>query len=425
MVRPSAVDMVPPLKLPAGLTFAALLAGLLLGWLFAESNILPPVLAVAGPIGRLWLSALQMTIIPLVASLMIIGIVKMVDTAKAGAIARRTLTGIIGILAAGTLVAAFLVPFLLNVFPIPGAADAALQISDVTPQEIPGIGAFLESLIAPNVVAAAAETAMLPVIVFFACLALAIARLPREQHDGLMNLFEALAAAMLIVIGWVLRVAPLGVFALAIGVSARSGGDAIAALGHYILLVSSMGLLVLIAAYPVARLLGGQTLTSFARAILPAQAVALSTQSSLASLPAMLASCRTLGIRETTSDFVLPLAVAIFRATSPAMNLAVAIYVAKLSGVPLTPATIAAGAAVALITTLGSVSLPGAVSFVTSIGPIALAMGVPVGPLALLVAVEMLPDLMRTVANVTMDVALAGAVDRRSDSALEEVMHEN
>ena len=73
-----------------------------------------------------------------------------------------------------------------------------------------------------------------------------------------------------------------------------------------------------------------------------------------------------------------------------------------------------AGAAVAVVTTAGSVSLPGTVSFIASIGPIAIAMGVPVGPLALLIAVEMLPDVMRTVGNVTMDVAVAASVDRTS-----------
>jgi len=145
--------------------------------------------------------------------------------------------------------------------------------------------------------------------------------------------------------------------------------------------------------------------------------VAISTQSSLASLPAMLGVCGVLGVRENVTDFVLPLAVAIFRATSPAMNLGVAIYVAHLTGVELTPATIAAGAAVALVTTVGSVSLPGTISFVTSIGPIAIAMGVPVEPLALLVAVEMLPDVMRTLGNVTMDVAVTATVDRHTDSS--------
>jgi Na+/H+-dicarboxylate symporter len=359
-----------------------------------------------------------MTIIPLVAALLVTGIARMVATARAGALARRTLLWFVAVLAGGTLLAALATPVLLELFPIPGAAAAALAADGGAAQPVPGIGAFLETLVAPNVVAAAAETAMLPLVVFFAVLALAITRLPEAQGAPLLTLFEALGEAMLVVIGWVLRLAPLGVFALAIGVAARSGGGAIAALGHYIVVVASLGVAVLLAAYGVALLGARRGLLRFGRAMLPAQAVALSTQSSLASLPAMLAVCRTLGVRETTADFVLPLAVAVFRATSPAMNLAVAIYVARLTGVPLTPATIAAGAAVALVTTVGSVSLPGAVSFVTSVGPIALAMGVRVEPLALLVAVEMLPDLVRTLGNVTMDTAVTATVDRSSpDSA--------
>jgi Na+/H+-dicarboxylate symporter len=82
--------------------------------------------------------------------------------------------------------------------------------------------------------------------------------------------------------------------------------------------------------------------------------------------------------------------------------------------VELSPVVLATGVLVALATTIGSVSLPGAISFVTAIGPIAIAMGVPIGPLALLVAVEVLPDIMRTVGNVTMDVAVAATVDRHT-----------
>lgn len=413
-------DTLQDINLPAGWTFTGLVAGLGLGWLLADSTVITPILLVAGPAGNLWLQALQMTIIPLVASLLVVGIVKMVDTARAGAMARWTLSAFIAILACGTLLACLLVPALLNLFPIPDGARGALQISQSDAvQQVPGLGAFFESLIAPNVVTAAANNAILPVIIFFAALAVAIARLPDPQRNLLHGFFEALGNAMLVVIGWILWIAPVGVFALAIGLSARAGSGAVAALGHYVLVVSSLGLIVLLASYPLAMLGGGKRFGRFSREVLPSQAVALSTQSSLASLPAMLASCRRLGVRDITADFVLPLAVAIFRATSPAMNMAVAIYVAHLSGVPLTPTTLAAGAAVAMITTMGSVSLPGAVSFVTSIGPIALAMGVPIGPLALLVAVEMLPDLMRTVGNVTMNVAVASTIDRQSN--LEQV----
>ena len=80
----------------------------------------------------------------------------------------------------------------------------------------------------------------------------------------------------------------------------------------------------------------------------------------------------------------------------------------------ITRESMLAGLAVAFVISIGSVSLPGSISFVVSIGPIALAMGVPVEPLALLVAVEMIPDIMRTLANVTADVALASATDREN-----------
>jgi Na+/H+-dicarboxylate symporter len=106
--------------------------------------------------------------------------------------------------------------------------------------------------------------------------------------------------------------------------------------------------------------------------------------------------------------------VALFKATSPAMNIAVAVYVANMSGVPLTPAVLAAGIAVAMLSATGAPSLPGTISFIANIGPIAMAMGVPVAPLALLIAVEMLPDIVRTVGNATMDVAVAATVDRRT-----------
>ena len=405
------------IRLPAGWTFAALVAGIALGWALAGSAAEQATLAVAGPVGSIWLRALQMTIVPLVAALLVMGITRTVATASAGPMARRTLLMFFAVLACGTVFAAVAVPALLEAFPIPGRAAAALASESMAPQAVPGIGEFLESLVAPNVVAAAAQTAMVPLVVFFAAFAIAMTRLPEPRRELLTALFEALGQTMLTIVGWILWLAPVGVFALALGLGLRSGGGAFAALGHYILVVSGMGVAVLLAGYVLAALGARRSPLAFARAMLPAQAVAISTQSSLASLPAMLGSCRELGVRESTADFVLPLAVAIFRATSPAMNLAVAIYVAYLVGVPLTPTTIAAGVGVALITTLGSVSLPGTISFVASIGPIVLAMGLPIEPLLLLLAVEMLPDVVRTVGNVTMDVAVAATVDRNTETS--------
>jgi len=393
-------------------TFAGLVGGLLAGMFLSGTTFIDNVVEWTRPVGTMWLRALQMTIIPLVAALLVLGIVQLASAAKAGAAARRMLLLVFGVLVAGGVITAALLPWLLTMVPVPESASAFLAETPQEAQQVPELSDFLASLVAPNIVAAAAETAMLPLTIFFALFAVAITQLPEKQSETLLNFFHALANAMLQIIGWVLWLAPIGVFALALGVAARAGGGAFAALGHYILVVSAMGGFVLIGAYILACVLGGVSPWRFAKAVLPAQAVAVSTQSSLASLPAMLDSSGRLGLRQSTSEFVLPLAVAIFRATSPAMNLAVAIYVAHLSGVEISPTLLAAGIGVAIIISIGSVSLPGSISFVVSIGPIAIAMGVPVEPLALLVAVEMLPDIMRTLGNVTMNVAVTSAVDR-------------
>ena len=416
----TASSFIPDLRVPVGWTLGGLAAGLALGIALEGRAAAGWVLPIADVVGTLWLRALQMTIVPLVAALLVIGIVQTVAAARAGRIALTALVLFAAVLTTVTVFTAFAMPALLEVFPIPESAAAALRgsltVSEAGPvaPPVPGVADFLKSLVPANIVQASAETAMIGVIVFFSLLALAITRLPDLHRAHFVTLFEAITGAMLVMIGWVLWIAPLGVFALSLTVAGASGATALGALLHYIVIVTAIGAAVLIAAYGVAVLVARHELLSFARAVLPAQAMAISTQSSLASLPAMLVSCKALGLRDTTGELVLPLAVALFRATGPAVNLAVAIYAAKLAGMELTPLMLATGVAVALVTTIGSVSLPGTISFVTAIGPIAIAMGVPVGPLALLVAVEVLPDIMRTLGNVTMDVAVTAAVDRRT-----------
>ena len=409
----------PQITVPTGWTLAGLAAGIGLGIVLSGTRALAVMLAVAGPLGSLWLKALQMTIVPLVAGLLVIGVVQAIHAASAGRMARGALGHFVVILSLSAVMGALVMPLLLHVFPIPTGASAALRSAAPVggAASVPGIAEFVGSLVPANVIAAASTSTMLPVIVFFTLFAIALTRLPPPQEQQMTGLFATLTGAMLVIVGWVLKLAPLGVFALGLGVAAQSGASAIGVLAHYILMVSSVGGLVLIAAYLLATLESRQPLLRFARAMVPAQAVAISTQSSIASLPAMLAACRSLDLRESSGEFVLPLAVAMFRATGPAMNVAVAVYVARLSGVTLSPGALMAGVAVAAIITYGTVSLPNAITFVSTVGPVALAMGVPLGPLALLVAVEMLPDIMRTVGNVTMDVAVTAAVDRRQRAA--------
>ena len=400
------------------LILSALIIGLTLGIMsvrFSDDSV-GSALELADTVGGLWLDALRMTIIPLVVSLLVTGIAKTFDCARGDKVALRSVVLFIALLWLSTAMAALLIPSLLAAWPVPEAAAKALAASlghdQTATAASPGIADFFRSIVPTNPVAAAANNALLPLILFTAIFAMALARLPAGQREPVVGFFEAIGNAMLIVVDWVLKAAPVGVLALAFAVGARAGASAIGALVHYVLIVSSAGLAAWLLAYPLARFFGKVGLARFARALLPAQAVALSTQSSLASLPTMLSATAELGIKDSVARVSLPIAVAIFRVTSPAMNLAVAIYVAHWMGIDLSASALFAGAAVAAVTTVGSVSLPGQVSFLTSITPICVAMGVPIEPLALLVAVEMIPDLVRTVGNVTMDVAATSVVAR-------------
>lgn len=413
MTAPAEAARFPEIRVPAGLTFAGLALGLAAGMALQGSPQLAWLLEWADLAGKVWLRLLQITILPLVIGLVYTGISQTLAAAGGGKLARRAVTLFFGVLLASGAMAAVLVPALLALFPIPPRAVAALGGgSAAAGAQVPGFAEILLAMIPDNIFAAAASGAMLPLVLFVAVLAVATTRIAAAPRRQLALVFEGLAAAMMVVIGWVLALAPIGVFGLASAVATNSGADAIRALGHYILVVSAAGTVVMLGGYLIAVVLARQPLGRFAAAMLPVQAVALSTQSSLACLPAMLAATRRLGLREATADFVLPLAVAIFRGTSPAMNMGVAIYAAHLTGTPLSPLVLALGAGVAFLVSLSSVSLPGTLSFVISVGPIANAMGVPIAPLALLVAVEILPDLMRTLGNVTMDVAVTAAVDK-------------
>ncbi|MEO5867147.1 MAG: cation:dicarboxylase symporter family transporter [Sphingomonas sp.] len=397
----------------------ALIGGLLIGIAAAAVNpaAATAAMTVTQPVGSAWLHGLQMVIVPLIVGLLVTGVGAAADAARAGRIAFRAVLTFVVILWSTTLMAAVVMPLLLDWFPLPAAWSDALRHSLTAAQPVgtvPTLGAFFDSIVPSNIVSAAAGDSFLPLTVFALALAFAITQLKPEPRKLLTDWFQAFTDAMLVIIGWVLRLAPIGVGALAYGVGARTGAAAFGALIHYIVMVSSIGFIVLLAGYPVAMVYGRVSLFRFARAVAPAQAVAISTQSSLASLPAMLEASEQLGAPPATAGIVLPIAVAIFRATSPAMNLAVALYVGHWLGVPLSAGALAAGVCTAAITTMGSISLPGTISYIASVAPVAIAMGIPIEALGLLIAVETIPDLFRTVGNVTMDVAVTVGVAARS-----------
>ena len=412
---------------------AALVAGVVVGAMAqgADAPWLTGGLGVVESLGQVWLNALRMTVIPLVFSLLVTGIVSIADAAATGRIAARSLM-VFGVLLVGATVYAILAGLgLLALWPIdPEAgrallagvpADSAAVVGEAARTD--GLRAFLASLAPANVVKAAADDGVLAVVVFAVAFGFAATRIKADLRRPLAGFFEAVAETMVVIVHWVLLAAPFGVFALALGVGLRAGLGVAGTLAHYVAIVclSQIGLILIV--YGVAVVWGRIPLARFARAVAPAQVVAVSTQSSLASLPVMIERARDwLGVPQASAGLVLPLAVAVFRITSPVANLGVCLYVAQLHGVELSLGVLIAGGLTAIAVSIASVGLPGQVSFFAAIGPICLAMGLPLGVLPLLLAVEVIPDIFRTVGNVTADLAATrivqgGDLDEEAEAA--------
>lgn len=378
------------------------------------------IVDVVRPIGQAWLGGLQMPLIPLIFALLVTGIAQAATTARGGGMAGRAI-GLFAILLVGAAaVAAIAGTAMLRLWPVPagavgalGGAGSAADVPDVTPS-----AQWLLGFIPVNPLRAAADGQVVAIVLFALVFGFAVTRIASDRRARMTELFAALADTLLVVVNWVLWLAPVGVFALALVAGARSGLATAGALLHYIGFIVLICLLVTALVYPLAVLAGRIGAGRFARAVFPAQAIAFSTQSSIATLPAMIQACDgLLAVRDTSRSIVLPLAISLFRITSPPANLGVALYVAAMHGVALGPAQLAIGVGVAAIVSLAAVGLPSQITFFTTTGPICLAMGVPVEALPLLLAVETVPDIFRTMGNVTADMAAARILDQQADAA--------
>ncbi|HEU4530730.1 MAG TPA: dicarboxylate/amino acid:cation symporter [Steroidobacteraceae bacterium] len=399
----------------------SLAAGLGLGILLAALNkpTLSEFAANLEPIGTLWLNALRMTVVPLVVALLITGVASASETAGTGKLAARSLLVFIVFLTGAATISALVMPAALAAWPVDPQAAEALRAgatsATVRIPELPPLREWFENIVPTNPFGALAEGAMLPLVVFSLLFGFAASHIAAPLREALLSFLNAVIETMFVLVRWILVVAPIGIFVLALGVGLRGGIGAAGALAHYLLLLCALCIFVTLLFYPLAAFGLRIPLRHFAQALAPAQVVAFSTQSSLASLPAMIERSNShLRVPPRVTAIVLPLAVSLFRVTSPPMNLAIVLFVAHIYGVPIELPQLIAGLVVAVITSFAVVGLPGQATFFTTTVPISLTMGVPMELLALLLAVEVIPDIFRTVGNVTADMTVNAMLGRNT-----------
>lgn len=395
---------------------AGLVTGLIVGAVLPHSASGERFVAGVAPLGLLWMSGLRMTIIPLVLALLITGVASTADAARGGRVTVRALCWFGGMLVAGVTFAAIATEFLLWMWPVDAGVATALR-SAAAGGRVPPVPGALETImgvVPSNIFSALAAGDMLPIVTFGMVFAFAAAKLDATRREPLLGFVETIGSIMMTIVGWVLFLAPLGVFALAIGVGYHTGFGVAGGALHYVVVISAVLIAqMLLITYPAAMIFGRVAPGRLVRAFLPPQAVALSTQSSLASLPAMIESTQgPLGLPRRTTALVLPLAVSLFRMTSPAGNLAVVLFVAHLNGIVPSWGQIAIGAAIGVVGSLAVVGVASTVTFFVVIVPISVALGVPIEILPLLLPLEVLPDIWRTIGNVTADLAVTTIMAR-------------
>jgi Na+/H+-dicarboxylate symporter len=283
--------------------------------------------------------------------------------------------------------------------------------------ELPTLRGFVVGLVPTNPIRAAADGAMLPLIVFTLLFALATTRLPEEGRTLVTHFFRAVGQAMLLIVGWILRLTPVGVFALALGMGKDLGLAAAGAVGYYVIVLCGMLLAVTLCVYPAVALFSRTSLRTFARACAPAQAVAAGTRSSLASLPALIESAgKHLGDRPGVTGFVLPLAVSTFKLNTPVSDLIGPLFLAQLYGIDLTTTQIVVMTFVTVAMSFSNPGIPSGGLFVVT-APVMLSVGLPLEGIGLLIAADSIPDVFATVVNVTGDMGVAALVSENSPLA--------
>jgi Na+/H+-dicarboxylate symporter len=372
------------------------------------------IVASADVIAKLWLAALQMTILPLVFALLSTTFVRSAGFAGSKGVTRRTVVTILGLYLLAIVVGLVFTPILLALSPVTPDIAAAMRGANGGPVEIAHLpmAEMILGMVPTNVVSAAANGSLLPVVVFALVFGAALGRVEAERRAPLVAVLEGLAAAMFVVIGWVIALAPIGVAGFILVATATGGATLLWGITHYVVLYTALIVILTAFAYPVARFAGRAPISVFARAMVPVQVVAFSTRSSLACLPLGIEAARKIGVRETAADVAMPLTVALMRNSSSTSAVFYGAYGAIVYGLPHGLALLFLAGLVKTVMEIGSVGIPAQATLVSTAAPALAVMHIPPQFLALIIVAETVPDMIKTVCNITMDVAAAAVVDR-------------
>ncbi|MEO8677884.1 MAG: cation:dicarboxylase symporter family transporter [Vicinamibacterales bacterium] len=393
-----------------GWVLAGFAAGIVLG---LAARVGPSWLATvidgAEVAGAIFVNAIRMTVVPLVVGMLVAGLGSAQGSKVLSGLGARSIA-LIMLPVSAAMIAMLVGAPLLAWIPIDATAatelrQGAMAGAPVTAPAV-GLGTWLIDLVPANAIKAAADGSVLPLIVFTILFGLAVGRLDDERRRALTTFFGALADAMLVVVRWVVSLAPIGVMALSAPLAARMGVSVAGLLANYVAVAVILTLVVLaVIVYPATAIVGRVSMARFARACLPAQALALSSRSTMATLPAMIDAAKSLDVPAASVALVIPLAATTLRVGAAVGQMVAVLFAARLFDVSLSTAQLGSVLITTILMSVASPGVPGGSIIVMT--PVLAAAGIPPGAIGILLGADAIPDMVRTLANVTGGIAAA------------------
>lgn len=406
-----------------------LILGLVVGLLFVQLGLPAEfVLDYIKPVGTIFINCLKMIAVPLVLASLIVGVANLGDVAKLGRIGGKTIAAYLST----TVVAVSIGLILVNVFQ-PGKSLPtstrdnlmALYDSNVTSRTTVAESLKNQSPLQPvvdmvpeNIFAAASNNGSMLQVVFFALLVgIALLQIPTKKGTPVIAFFDGLNDVIIKIVGFIMVLAPYGVFALMASLIVEITGEdpdsalslLLALLKYSLVVLFGLALMVLLVYPLILKVFTKIKYLDFFRALRPAQLLAFSTSSSSATLPVTMKQVEEeLGISEEVSSFVLPLGATINMDGTCLYQGVAAVFIAQALGLDLSLSQQLMIVLTATLASIGSAGVPGAGLIMLII--VLESIDVPAAGLALILAPDRILDMFRTVVNVTGDAMVCSVV---------------
>lgn len=406
----------------------AMVLGLILGLLFnPQISVLPeslykPLETYAfTPIGKIFINAIKMLVVPMVFISLVNGVTQINDIKKLGRVGGKTITFYLL-----TTSVAIIVGLSLALIIQPGANS--LLVSDNAVYEVSKTVNFVDVLVdmvPTNPLKAMVEGKMLQVIVFSLLLGVAINSIPKEKSKIIINIFDSANYIILKMIDIVMLMAPIGVFALLIKVAATLGLDSLVKLSLYMITVLLCLFIHLTLVYTSSLFIFTKlNPIIFFKKFWNVMTLAFSTSSSNATLPVTMETVeKNFGVHKSIFGFTLPLGATINMDGTAIMQGVATVFISQIFNVDLTLSQLLTVVLTATLASIGTAGVPG-VGMIT-LSMVLSSVGLPVEGIALIIGVDRILDMCRTVVNVTGDTVVTLIVAKSENEIEKEIFYSN